>query len=68
MTLQQYSRVKLLTNRFESEGATRGDIGFIIEVYDDDNYEVEFSNASGISTAQIVANERDLESVEDRDK
>ena len=63
--MKQYSRVKLLTNKFESEGITIGAIGYIIEVYDDGNYEVEFSDSkTGITIAQIVATPRDIEVAE----
>ncbi len=52
--IANYSRVKLLTNDYATEGAVAGNIGYIIEVYDD-AYEVEFSDANGITFAQIVA-------------
>jgi hypothetical protein len=64
MVFQQYCRVKLLTDRFASEGVKSGDVGFVIEVYENGDYEVEFSDAGGATTAQIVANETDLASAE----
>jgi len=37
-------------------------MGYVIEVYPDGNYEVEFSDPnSGVSIAQIVASEAELE-------
>lgn len=48
------------TDRFQHEGVSKDMLGYIIEVYPDGNYEVEFSNTSGISFAQIVASEEDL--------
>lgn len=62
--LMQYSRVKLKTDKFQSEGISLGDIGYIIEDYEDGNYEVEFSNPEGITIAQIVVSLKDLESAE----
>jgi len=59
--ITNYSRVKLLTDKFQSEGVKSGDIGYVIEVYGDHNYEVEFSNDHGITIAQIVAHENELE-------
>ena len=59
--MDNYSRVKLTTNNYSSEGAHAGDIGCIIEVYRDGAYEVEFSDANGISFAQIVAQEAELQ-------
>ncbi len=63
--MKQYSRVKLLANKFESEGVNIGDIGYIIEVYDNETYEVEFSDSkTGFTIGQIVANLRDIELAE----
>lgn len=59
--LENYSRVRLLTDRFISEGLRYGTMGYVIEVYGDGNYEVEFSDAKGISVAQIVVQEAELE-------
>ena len=66
MTFRQYSRVKVITDRFGCEGVKNGDLGFVIEVYEDGDYEAEFSNVNGITTAQIVATEQDLASAEER--
>ena len=59
MCWQNYTVVRLLTNSYASEGAERGAIGTIIEVYAD-AYEIEFSDADGVTYAQIVAREADL--------
>lgn len=60
MRWQNYTRVRLLTDKYASEGAPRGALGYIIEVYDDGGYEVEFSHADGTTYAQIVARKEDL--------
>ncbi|MBV9786583.1 MAG: DUF4926 domain-containing protein [Chloroflexi bacterium] len=59
MRWQNYTTVRLLTDAYVAEGAPRGAIGTIIEVYAD-AYEVEFSRADGVTYAQIVAREQDL--------
>lgn len=60
LMIKNYSRVKLLTDRFEDEGLNYGDIGYVIEIYADQWYEVEFSNEQGITIAQIVAQEDEM--------
>ena len=35
-------------------------LGYVIESYSDGKYEVEFSDANGITIAQIVVGEEDL--------
>ena len=61
MIYNNYSRVRLLTHRFQNEGLNYGALGYIIEIYDDDNYEVEFSNEQGVTIAIIVAKHDELE-------
>lgn len=58
--LSAYSRVMLVSDDHKGDGAARGMIGYIIEVYDDGHYEVEFSDSSGTTIAQIVASENEL--------
>lgn len=62
MMLGLYSRVRIVTDRFADDGAPRGFIGYIIEVYPDNKFEVEVSNDQGTSIAQFVANADELES------
>lgn len=52
-----------MTDRFQEEGAKRGAIGYIIETYED-TFEVEFSDHTGTTIAQIVAKPAELESCE----
>jgi hypothetical protein len=50
-----YSRVQLVTKRFEEEGAQSGMVGYVLETYPDGNCEVEFSDsATGETLAQVV--------------
>ena len=59
--LDNYSRVRLMTDRYKLQGASWFDVGYIIEVYPENKYEVEFSNPDGITTAQIAAGGDELQ-------
>lgn len=59
--LDNYSRVLLLTDRYQSEGAQCFGAGYIIEVYPENKYELEFSGPDGVTTAQIVADGNKLQ-------
>jgi hypothetical protein len=67
MTLTNYSRIKLISDAYVSQNARRGAVGYIIEVYPNANYEVEFSDATGTTIAQIVAREDELEPFPEND-
>ena len=62
--LAKFSRVCLQTEKYNSLGACLFDVGYIIEVYPDSGYKVEFADANGIRTAQIVAREEELQLAE----
>ncbi len=51
MTLAPYTTVQLLTQRYQDKQVQAGDIGVILEVYDHDSYEIEFSRADGTTIA-----------------
>ncbi len=53
-----------MTDRFRQYGAVKGNVGYVIEVYDNGDCEVEFSDESGTSFAQIVAAKDELMSAE----
>lgn len=59
--LEKCSRVRLLTDNHQSEGARCFDVGYIIEIHPESKYEVEFSSPDGTATAQIVAREDELQ-------
>lgn len=62
--LQLYNPVALLTDAHVGEGAIRGMVGYIIEDYEDGNFEVEFSNpATGETIAQLVLRADEIVSV-----
>jgi hypothetical protein len=65
MALANYSRVRLLTDRHQDEGVTIGAVGYIIEVYNDSAYEVEFSDDQGTTLAQLVLQPDEIELCEE---
>ena len=58
--IKNYTRIKLTTNKYEHEGVYVGMLGYIIELYHDGKYEVEFSDTNGITVAQLVLDESDF--------
>jgi ATP-dependent exoDNAse (exonuclease V) alpha subunit len=60
MTLPEFSPVRLMTDRYNSKGVRKGDIGFILDVYDN-GYEVEFSRPDGTTIAWFAVTPEDIE-------
>ena len=54
----------LKTNRYVEHGVFVASIGYIIEVYDDQHYEVEFSDENGIIIALFSIHEDEIELAE----
>lgn len=74
--MKPFQAVKLLTDKYISEGIRIGDIGYILEGYDGENFEVEFSDKDGITIAlhsfhkdeiQLCEDIQELEVNEDQD-
>ena len=61
MVLECYSTVRLLTNRYQDRGVSAGAIGVILEVYDDEAYEVEFSREDGTTIAWFAVQQDEVE-------
>jgi Domain of unknown function (DUF4926) len=61
-----YSRVQLLTDKYEVDGGHFGMIGYVIETYPGGKYEVEFSNEDGTTIAQLVVDETELAAVPEK--
>ncbi len=61
---ENYSRVRLLTDDYKNEGISRGAVGYIIEVFHDGVYEVEFSDSDGTTAALLALKESELELAE----
>ena len=64
--IEQYAKVRIVTNRFHAEGVQAGDIGYVIECHPKGHYEVEVSNPDGVTTAQFVAEEAELHQLDHR--
>ncbi len=47
--LERYSRVQIVTDRYRSDGVPCGTVGIILDVYDNEAYEVEFFDDDGTS-------------------
>jgi hypothetical protein len=62
--LNNYSRIRLISPHYESEGVPRGSIGYLIETYPDGAYEVEFSAPDGTTIAQLVLNDAEVQLAE----
>lgn len=60
MSIKLYSRVKFFGPVKDYPDLHTGDIGYVIEDYEDGNYEVEFSNPDGATRCQIVIPENYL--------
>ncbi|MDP2269635.1 MAG: DUF4926 domain-containing protein [Archangium sp.] len=57
----------LTSNGHEDEGGHKGMMGYVIEVYGNGNYEVEFSDpATGVTRAQLVLSESELALAQER--
>lgn len=56
--LEKYQKVRILNNKYISDGITRNAIGYILEIYDGKYCEVEFSAKDG-STIVVQAINRD---------
>ena len=59
--IANYSEVVLVTDKYESEGARKGMIGYVIETYEDGSYEVEVSDSTtGVTLALLTVTEDDI--------
>jgi len=62
--MRPYQRVRLLTDKYLEEGISKGDIGVILEDYDGNNFEVEFSDETGFTIALFAFPKEELELAE----
>ena len=60
MRLESLSLVRLLTDRYRTEGVMAGAIGVVLDVYDD-AYEVEFSREDGTTIAWFAIQQDEVE-------
>ena len=47
--MKQFQRVKLNSDKYINEGLEKGAVGYILNIYDSNHYEVEFSDSNGIT-------------------
>jgi len=62
--MKQFQKVRLLTNKYIAEGIKKGDIGYILEDYDGNNFEVEFSDENGTTIALFSFPKEEIELAE----
>ena len=61
MTLEQYTIVQLLTNRYQDRGVKAEAIGVILDVYGNEAYEVEFSREDGTTIAWFAVQQNEVQ-------
>jgi hypothetical protein len=63
----QYSEVRLITAKYEKEGAKKGDIGTVLEIYQKKDlpigYDVAFPNPKTGADKMITVFEEDIEPI-----
>ncbi len=62
--MKQFQKVRLMTDKYVNEGIKRGDIGIILEVYNENNFEVDFSDSNGITILLYSFSKDELELAE----
>ena len=59
--LPEYTRVRLITDKYANDGVPESTIGYVIDVYDDGNFEIEFSDSeTGNTFVQLVVAHEDV--------
>lgn len=56
--MEEYQRVRMLNNKYASDGITKNAVGYILEIYDEKYCEIEFSAEDG-STIAVQSINRD---------
>ena len=62
--MKQFQKVRLMIDKYVDEGVKKGDIGVILEVYDENNFEVDFSDRNGITILLYSFSKDELELAE----
>lgn len=62
--MQEYQKIKMKNNNYLEDGISQGDIGYILEVYDENNCEVEFSDENGNTYALQSINCKDFDVID----
>ncbi len=45
--IKLYQTVKLITDKYEESGLKRGTLGTVLEIYDEENFEIEWYDTLG---------------------
>lgn len=64
MPLPIFAHVKLTSEEYQQDGLPKGVKGVIVDVYENEAYEVDFSDEFGITLACIAVKQYDVELVE----
>jgi uncharacterized protein YkuJ len=64
MPLENYSRIRLSTHSYEREGVPVGTVGYIVEVYGNEAYEVEFLDENNNTIALFSVKQDEVEPAE----
>jgi Domain of unknown function (DUF4926) len=65
MILEPYSLVELLTDHYQDRGVFAGAIGTILEVYNDESYEIEFPHNDGTTIAWFAVAQNEVKPLAD---
>ena len=63
--MQLFQKVRMISEKYQLDHINKGDIGYIIEIYDDSYCEVEFSYRDGTTYAVQAISVKDFEVVDD---
>ena len=59
--IKQYSRVRLISSQYLNEGIPCGSEGYIIDIYENEHYDVEFSNLDDSTLAILTLTKKEFE-------
>jgi len=59
--INQYSEVKLTSSQYAEKGVKKGSVGYVIDVYSDEHFDVEFSAQDGSTIAILVLAKSEFE-------
>ena len=62
--INQYSLVRLNSDKYQSEGIEEGSKGYIVDIFDGPHYYVEFSEPDGSTIALLTLTEDEIQLLE----
>lgn len=66
--MKEYDKIKMVNDKYISDGIKAGDEGYILEIYDDHFCEVEFSEKDGTTYALQAIDKADFMVVQENKK